>query len=198
MVRAFVAANVSLSARDVLAGVIHRLQEQEVSGVRWIRPDVVHLTLKFLGDIDPTLVGSILQALGRACQGMGSLHLVLSGVGVFPNLADPRILWVGLNGDLELLRKLQRWVHQEVSAVGNFPTEGRPFSPHLTIGRLLNSVSSAERRRVGKAATQISLDADVDWKVEEVNLMSSTLSPSGARYKVLGSRRLSSGFESET
>ena len=190
MVRAFVAVDISQAARDALAEVTHRLRERGVSGVRWARPEAVHLTLKFLGDIDPTLVDGILGALERACRGTGPLRLVLSEVGAFPSLANPRVLWVGLNGDLESLGELQRRIGQEVSVAGGFPMEERPFSPHLTLGRLRDNVSREERHRAGEAATEAGLDADISWQVEAVNLMRSTLTPSGAVYDVLGSRKL--------
>ncbi len=190
MIRAFVAVGISQEARDALAEVTHCLQERGVLGVRSVRPEGVHLTLKFLGDIDPTLVDCILAALERACLGTGPLNLALSGVGAFPSLANPRVLWVGLKGDLELLRELQRRINQAVSVACGLPLEERQFSPHLTLGRLRDSVSSEERRKVGEAATEVGLDADVSWEVEETNLIRSTLSPSGATYEVLGSRKL--------
>ena len=189
-IRAFVAVDISQAARDALAEVSHRLQERGVSGVRWVRPEGVHLTLKFLGDIDPTLVDGILEALERACRGIGPLRLAISGVGAFPNLANPRVLWVGLKGELESLGELQGRIDREVSVAGGLPLEERPFSPHLTLGRLRDSVSREERRRAGEAATEVGVDGDVSWDVEDVNLIRSTLTPSGATYEVLGSRKL--------
>ena len=98
MVRAFIAVDISQEARAALAGVAERLQQQGVSGVRWVRPEGIHLTLKFLGEIDTDLVGKILEAMERAVDGTMPLTLALSEPGAFPNANSPRVIWVGLQG----------------------------------------------------------------------------------------------------
>ena len=186
MVRAFIAVDVFQQARDSLAEVTRSLREAGVSQVRWARPEGIHLTLKFLGEIDPNLVDSVLGAMDRAIVGSAPFTLALSGIGAFPNLNAPRVVWVGLNGDLDALRMLQERIDEEVHLAIGFPKEARVFTPHLTLGRMRDNISGEERRRAGKAMTGVDWEAAVSWQVNEVHLMRSTLAPSGAVYDVLG------------
>ena len=190
MVRAFVAIGISQEARDTLADVINRLQQQGVSGVRWVRPEGVHLTLKFLGDVDAGLLEGILAAMERAARGTGSLSLALSGIGAFPSAKSPRVIWVGLGADLDPLRELQARIDRELDETCGFPRERRAFAPHLTLGRTRENISADERRRLGTALAEAALEAQVSWEVGEVHLIRSKLTPSGAVYDVLGSGTL--------
>ena len=190
MVRAFIAVDISADARNALAETISRLKERGVSGVRWVRPEGVHLTLKFLGDIDPALVDGILETLERAARGTGPLSLSLSGIGGFPSASSPRVIWAGLEGDLDALRKLQGRIDHELSLAGGFPEERRAFSPHLTLGRMRDNVSAEERRKAGRAIADATLESGERWEAREVYLVRSTLTPSGAEYDILGSRQL--------
>ena len=188
--RAFIALEVSQEARHGLGAVVTRLQDAGVSGIRWVRPEGVHLTLKFLGDVDATAVEGILAAMERACLGKGPITLALSGMGVFPNLGSPRVLWVGMNGELESLRVLQSDLDHELWQALGFPRDARPFTPHLTLGRVRDGVSAGERRRAGAALGEVAPVAEVCWRAGELNLIRSTLSPSGAEYSPLGSCQL--------
>ena len=188
MVRAFVAVGISQEARDALADVISRLQQRGVSGVRWVRPEGVHLTLKFLGDVNPGLLEGILAAMERGAWGTGPFRLTLSDVGAFPSTESPRILWVGLEGGLEPLVKLQARIEEELHQTCGFPIERRAFAPHLTLGRTRENLSADERRRLGMILAGVALEAEVSWDVGEVHLIRSTLTPSGAVYDVLAAR----------
>lgn len=186
MVRAFIAVDISREARDTLAQAVNSLKERGVPGVRWVNPEGIHLTLKFLGEIDPGLLDKISSGLERAAQGTRPFKLCLSGIGAFPNAASPRVIWVGIKGELDLLRELQGRVDQEMHTGGGFGKERRSFTPHLTLGRLRDNVSGEERRRAGKALAEVALGSEVSWQVTEVKLMRSTLTPPGAVYDLLG------------
>ena len=192
MVRAFVAVDISGEARAALAQVIERLRQQTgFSGVRWVKPEGVHLTLKFLGGIPETQVETVLSAMQRAALGTGALTLALSEIGAFPNVRNPRVLWVGLAGDLDSLKALHRRLDHEIHIVTGLPLEKRAFSPHLTLARVRDTASGGERRRIGQALSEVTQgEAEIGWKVSAVNLMQSTLKPSGAVYEVLGSKEL--------
>ena len=190
MVRAFISVDVSQQARESLAGVTRSLQNAGVSQMRWVRPEGIHLTLKFLGEIDPDAVDPILGAMDRAIEGSSPFTLALSGIGAFPNLNAPKVISVGLKGDLDALGKLQERIDEVVHLAVGFPKESRAFTPHLTLGRMQNNAPGEERRRAGKATTGVDWQSDVSWQVNEVYLMRSTLNPSGAVYDVLGARRL--------
>ena len=190
MVRAFIAVDPPQEARDALARAIDRLQMGGVSGVRWVKPEAIHLTLKFLGEVDPALFDKVSGAMERAAQGMLPFTLALSEIGAFPSHVNPRVIWVGLTGGLESLRELHRRIDQEMYSTGDFPREDRPFTPHLTLGRMRERVPAEERRQAGKAIAGVDLETDVSWQVGEVNLIQSTLTSSGAVYHLLRSCKL--------
>ena len=190
MARAFIAVDISQEARVVLAETVKRAQEQGVTGVRWVRPEAVHLTLEFLGEIEPSLVESILGAMEGAARGTGPIALGLSGIGAFPSMSNPRVIWVGVNGDLGLLSELQARIDEAMYLSCSFPREERAFSPHLTLGRLRERQSANDRSAVGRALARVTLDVEIRWQVDQVHLVRSTLTPSGAEYDLLGSRRL--------
>ena len=187
MVRAFIAVDISQDAQKALAEIVMQLQEAGASDVRWVRPEGIHLTLKFLGEIDPALVDRVLQAMSPASQGTVPFTLALSEVGAFPNSPNPRVLWIGLGGELDTLAELQHRVDREVHQATGIPTEARPFSPHLALGRLRDNARTEQRRKVGAAIARLSLTSQVPWVVSDVHLYRSTLTPSGAEYDRLGS-----------
>ena len=188
MVRAFVAVDISDEARGALGEVIENLRRQPgTDGVRWVRPENIHLTLKFLGEIPESQVATILAALERAARESGTLNLALSEVGAFPNIRGPRVVWIGVKEDVGPLKELAGRVDQEIHVSTGLSLEKRAFSPHLTLGRVRDTASGDQRRRIGQALTEVALEAEVSWKVSEVKLIRSTLKPSGAVYDALGS-----------
>ena len=189
-IRAFIAVDISGEARDALAQIVDRLKGAGASEVRWARPEGIHLTLKFLGDIDLGLVDDISSAMERATRGTGPFAIGLAGLGAFPSTANPRVIWAGLNGELDALKQLQARLDRELHSGLGFSLERRPFSPHLTLGRVRDGASGDARRSVATAIADVSPDSDVSWQVERLNLIRSTLAPSGAVYQLLGSVKL--------
>lgn len=195
MIRAFVAVALDADARKALA----RAQEQardrtmrELSGsapgarIQWVRPDSIHLTLKFLGEIADTRVEEIRSALAPTIQAQARFSVEVGGFGVFPNLRAPRVLWVGVSGQGDraiTLARLAADVDAGLDALG-FPREAKPFSPHLTLARI-----KERSREVGKALAESGLMAQAErvgsLKVDAVALIRSELKPSGAVYTPL-------------
>ncbi|MCH7606189.1 MAG: RNA 2',3'-cyclic phosphodiesterase [Chloroflexi bacterium] len=184
-IRVFIAIHISVDARQALAELIESLAETAPRGVRWVDPKGIHLTLKFLGDINPSLAGRVVEAMGESGRASSLFNLQLSNVGMFPNERQPRVLWAGIGGDLDALSALQEQVEQTLSPLG-FPREKRPFNPHLTIGRVRDGVSRGERRRIGQALSAASLQPAQPWSVECIHLIQSNLKPQGAVYTSLG------------
>lgn len=176
-------------ARDVLAEVIRRLRAADLRGVRTVAAEGVHITLKFLGNVDAALVPELSEALTGAAHGAMPFRLVLRGLGAFPDERAPRVLWAGIDGDTDALGALARRVDDACAGLG-FPRERRPFSPHLTIARLRDSATDADRRRAADALAAIGLDYSGGFEVSAMHLIKSTLTPSGARYETLHSVRL--------
>ena len=104
-------------------------------GVRWVKPDNIHLTLKFLGDTDPSLGSAVRTAMQTAVAGQRPLELATGGLGGFPSLKRPRVIWQAVTGDIERLRTIQTRLAAGLAPCG-FKPEGRPFRAHLTIGRI--------------------------------------------------------------
>ena len=184
--RAFIAIHLSQEARRRLAETIRWMVSEVPSGVRWVDPEGIHLTLKFLGDIEPALVEDVLRAMEQSASGTAPFQLHLDGLGVFPNLRRPRVLWAGVGGDMDALGALQEKVEAAMEGLA-FPRERRAFSPHLTLGRVRDTISAVARQRVGGLVSQGSLDGADPWPVNAVHLMRSNLTPDGAVYTSLGS-----------
>jgi 2'-5' RNA ligase len=184
--RAFIAIHLSQDARRRLAETIRWMVSEVPSGVRWVDPEGIHLTLKFLGDINPALIQDVLRAMKQPASGTVPFQLHLDGLGVFPNIRRPRVLWAGVGGDMDALEALQEKVEAAMEGL-DFPRERRAFSPHLTLGRVRDTISAVARQRVGGLMSQASLDGADPWPVNGVHLMRSNLTPDGAVYTSLGS-----------
>ena len=188
-VRAFIAIHIPSEGQLLLETTIGRLQADGLAGVRWVRPKGIHLTLKFLGDIPMETVDPVLRALAGAVDECVPFRLALEGAGVFPNLQSARVIWAGVGGELGALAALHSGIEEAMAGVG-FGRETRPFSPHLTLGRVREGTPRLERATLEKALAEASPQVEVSWEVEAINLMQSTLLQSGARYDVLGSQQL--------
>jgi 2'-5' RNA ligase len=190
-VRSFIA--IELSA-DILRQV-SRLQER-IKGdmppglVRWTRPEGIHLTLKFLGDVQAERLEDIAATLRSACAPYAPFALSVGGMGVFPNPRRPRVVWIGVDEPTGTLTRLQRDVEHAIAPLG-FPTERRRFSPHLTLGRVKRGRSVAELEALGQYADQARVWVG-EMGVQAVYLMRSDLRPSGAVYTELAEVSLSS------
>ena len=184
MIRAFIAINLPPTARARLAQLQRELQLTFVAGaVRWVRPEQIHLTLKFLGDVPAESLRDLEAALRRACEFSAPLELRADGLGCFPHPPKPRVLWVGILGDLDRLEELHARV-EEQTRNWSAPDPARPFQPHLTIARV-KDLRLADRRRLGQTITAHARVSLGGWRVDRVDLMQSVLSPHGADYDCL-------------
>lgn len=147
--------------------------------VRWTRPEQLHLTLRFLGDVPPEALPEACRLLEAASDRVKAFALRLTRLGCFPDRGRARVVWVGISGALAALRTLQASVAEAMAGMGDHQ-EDRSFEPHLTIGRVRPGVPEAHR----VAATVRSMPTiDVgEWPVDEVVLLRSELRPEGARY----------------
>ncbi len=135
MVRCFLAINLSPETKDFLSETIEHFRPLFRKRVRWVKPENCHLTLKFLGEIQEEKLASIEKKARDVAKNFSPFELSLSATGVFPNPKFPRVLWLGLKGDLPVLKSLQANIEDSLSTIG-FEPEKRPFSPHVTIGRV--------------------------------------------------------------
>jgi 2'-5' RNA ligase len=181
-----VALNLPDATRRSLWAATERLRQRDLP-VTWVRPEGIHMTLKFLGETDDDRATELGSALQRAAQGARSLPLVLQGFGAFPDTNRPRVLWVGIDPE-PALELLQNAIEREFAPLG-FPTEVRPFRPHVTIGRARRDAKPSGFR--GLEATLDALQFNETVVIESVDLMRSQLGPGGSTYSVQHAERLS-------
>jgi len=183
--RAFVAISIS----DAVVVFLRQLQAQiqlPAANIRWVTAGNIHLTLKFLGDIDPSRVAAVAAQMDAAAGMIPPFSLFAKGVGVFPNLRHARVLWVGLAGCIDRLKAIQAALESGLESVG-FQREAREFNAHLTIGRI--------RRRTGARKIAASLDSakaavSGSFRVDRLMLFKSILKPNGPEYTLLHTSHL--------
>jgi 2'-5' RNA ligase len=149
-------------------------------GVKWVRGEGVHLTLKFLGSVDDAMVPAINEAAARCAAGAGEIRLSVGRVGFFPDMRRPRVIWVGLAGDVERLVAVQKALEDACFDLG-FAKEGRAFRPHLTLGRVKERLSVDTIKKI-EQHKDVALG---DMVVDAIELIKSDLFPSGAVYTTL-------------
>ncbi|HWQ70042.1 MAG TPA: RNA 2',3'-cyclic phosphodiesterase [Patescibacteria group bacterium] len=181
-IRAFVAANLNPDLKAALAMVQDRLKATRAD-VGWVRPENLHLTLKFLGQVEEDRIGAIGQAIAAAATGCGPVRLVFQGLGAFPRPREARVVWIGLSHGSEALVALQAKIEAALESLG-FAGEARPFTAHLTLGRVRGP---ARREQLARALTEAPAEALGEMVLDRIELMRSDLSAGGARYSILQS-----------
>jgi len=188
-IRTFVAIELDAGVLRRIGSLLERIQADMPSGlVRWVRPQSIHLTLKFLGDVEEDRLETLAATLQAACKDHAPFSLSIHGMGVFPNPKRPRVVWIGVDEPTGALQRLQRDVERAIAPLG-FPTERRPFSPHLTLGRVKDGRKPAELEALGQYAARARVLVG-DMAVDTVYLMRSDLSPAGAIYTELATAPL--------
>ena len=180
-VRSFIAIPVPDQGIEALQDTVQKLESDIGRSVRWVRLDGIHLTLKFMSDIPADTVEQVLEALPQVASQFPSIKLAISGLGVFPKTRRPRVLWAGLTGELEALSELQSAVDDRVGRLG-LPKELRPFSPHVTLGRVRRETSESQLRKIGEIMANAAPPSAVPWTANTVNLMRTELDPAGSRH----------------
>ncbi len=185
LVRTFIAIDVPQSVKNEIQLVQNHLRNIQGARVTWARPEGIHLTLKFLGDVERNRITDVIEAVSGSARVSGELSLRTTISGGFPNLGKPRVLWIGVDGGNELI-SLQGAIDRELTDIG-FPAEKKRFHPHLTVGR----IKMLERNSMLPDKYGEYEFPAVEWTGEEILVMSSVLRPTGAEYSALGSCRLS-------
>jgi len=184
-VRAFIAVEMPRHITAALEAVQNSLKPFNLK-IRWVRPETIHLTLKFLGDIRPDTVDSIGRVLLATAAAHEPLSLWAKGGGVFPGVRNPRVIWTGLSGQVQELQLLHRALETNLTAIG-FESENRPFRGHLTLGRAKGVVDPV---KLSAALDQMAAFATEPFTAERIILFQSDLKASGAVYTPLTSADL--------
>jgi len=187
-IRSFIAVELPEEIKTRLEQLEAQLKSETQTRVKWVDPNSIHLTLKFLGNIDAGRTGEITRVMEEAVKGIPPFRLSVKDLGVFPNVRRVQVAWVGLSGEIDRLRQLQQRLESSLEQLG-FAAESRAFTPHLTIARIRNQASQDERQRFGQLITGTSFDAG-EISVDAISLMRSQLTRQGAIYSRLGSADL--------
>ncbi len=188
-IRSFIAIELPDELKSELVQLEARLKSGGQFRVKWVDPNGIHLTLKFLGDIAADKAEEIVGAMEEAARGVSTFQLKVKGLGVFPNPKRAQVAWVGLSGEVDKLAQLQKSVESKLAPLG-FAPESRRFTPHLTLARLRNQVSPDERQRFGQLITGTAFEADCAIEADTISLIRSQLTREGAIYTRINSVRL--------
>ncbi|MFC1998198.1 RNA 2',3'-cyclic phosphodiesterase [Chloroflexota bacterium] len=188
-IRTFIAIELPPDVKATLADLHTNLSAGKDASAKWVNPNSIHLTLKFLGNINPEAIPQITDAMTKSAKNVKPFSLQLNEIGAFPNARSPRVVWVGLKGDTEILSELQKHLERSLDAVG-FPPENRAFSPHLTLGRVHNGIRSNQRQALSERLSTAKLKAKQTFHINSIELMKSELTPKGAIYTKLAAVNL--------
>ena len=184
-IRCFVAIEIPASIQNRIGRIQGTLRKQ-IQKASWVKPGNIHLTLKFLGDVDP----EDLESIGETLEGVTSRHssfsLRIGSVGAFPNLARPRVMWAGVTVGGERVSALARNINLALSDCG-FSLDAKKFNPHLTIARLKERIDL--RPHIDQYRQYDNIDG-AEMTVDTISLIQSQLHPQGAIYSTLQSHSL--------
>ncbi len=185
MLRSFLAVVLPTAILSRIGEVQEDLKSSKAD-VRWVSPENIHLTLKFFGNIEESQIEPIVKSIEKPVRTTSPIGMTVRGMGAFPGLKNPRVIWVGLNDERRELAPFQNRLEKELEKIG-FQPEDRPFHPHLTLGRMRSNrgkdelVRGLERHREEPFGS---------FQVDRVVLFKSDLTPKGAIYSPLREIRL--------
>lgn len=189
VLRAFIAIELTATTQAAIEKQIARLRQSLGNDlIRWISPQNIHITLKFLGDIDSAHVDFLKQMLLRDLDSQTGFEVQIGGLGSFPTSKRPRVLWIGIHAPASLA-SIQRMVESGTSRLG-YEKEERPFSPHLTIGRVKQNLPAADLQKIRLALESLQLGNIPATRVDSVHLFRSDLKPTGSVYTKLFTAKL--------
>lgn len=181
--RTFVAIEVPAAIQTQLGKVAAGLQDQLPGrSVRWVPPQNMHLTLRFIGNVPSSDLEALKTAVRSAAGSGRPLSLQLGRPGCFPGEHSPRVLWIGLDGDIEVLSRLHSSVVEATAYWGEIGQ--RAFHPHLTLGRVVTT-RRGELQQISRAIQAAAVSSGASWDVTSIHLIQSVLAPDGAQYSTL-------------
>jgi RNA 2',3'-cyclic 3'-phosphodiesterase len=182
LVRTFIGVHLDDSLVDRIEDLIMELRRKPGGeAARWVAGHNVHLTVKFLGDVESDALPAISDAVATAVAEMPPVAIEVAGLGCFPNTQRPRIVWAGLRGELNALNAMQQAVEDALEPLGH-EREARPFSPHLTIARVNRRATPGETAALGRTIADYGPVSLGSMQVTTVSVIRSDLRPEGPAY----------------
>jgi len=189
LLRAFIAVEIPPGIHQAIENQTALIRAAlDASLVRWVPSENIHLTLKFLGDVSPANVELLEQMLSVEVSHHRTFEMKFGGLGAFPNPKRPRVIWIGIQAPAGL-EALQHGIEAATATLG-YPDEQRPFSPHLTIGRVKQNINTAGMQQIRTVLEKAEVGSLGISRVSAVHLFKSDLKPTGAVYTRLFSAPL--------
>ncbi len=182
--RLFIALELPAEIKNYLEQIISDLKKSD-AGVKWVKPEQIHLTVKFLGETDSNKVSEIINSLNTVSAKHKKMHVSLSKLGVFPNLVRPKVIWVGLEGEIGNLAIFAEEIENDLEKIGS-KRENRKFKAHLTLGRVKSERGIFELSDLISSYTLKKMQFDF----EKLLLFKSVLTPEGPIYSVISQVKL--------
>jgi 2'-5' RNA ligase len=179
-IRAFIAIEINRENQNSLDNLINQINKTSMGSVKWTQSQNIHLTLKFLGDVETWELTSINQLIRNVANQSQSFTAVITKLGAFPTPNNPRIIWIGLEAPQTLFH-LARTIEDSTRNLG-FDSEGRPFTPHLTMGRARPGITRVQQDQLAGVIRSISLPKFNPIQINSITLFQSILKPGGAEY----------------
>lgn len=180
-IRAFLAIDPSQEVLDEVGRIQERFKKTIQGDIRWVRPEGIHLTLKFFGYVSEADIANISQVVKNNIINIKPFTLNIRRAGVFPSINRARVLWLGMDGDIDVLIRLQKEIDTELQKYG-FEVENRPFSPHLTLARIKEPKGLIGLAKIMEKSEEYTAGS---FSIGGLNLFKSTLTPKGAIYTKL-------------
>jgi RNA 2',3'-cyclic 3'-phosphodiesterase len=187
-VRTFVAIELPPEVRNRACQLIESLRRSSEANVRWVAPEQLHWTLKFMGDVDMLDVPDICRRLSKAVAPLPPFDVTAAGVGAFPDIHRPRTVWLGMREGVERMIQLHATVEETLADFG-FRQEQRRFRPHITLGRVRGAADGGAAEFAQRLTDYADFEAGVST-VFDITIFSSQLGPKGPLYDPLGHAEL--------
>lgn len=182
-IRSFLAVEIPLSNKEKILKLINSFNEKSGSLIKWVSKDNLHITLKFIGELNTDHISTIQNSLTERLSSVPAFDMHINGLGVFPNSRKPRIFWLGFDQNKNLDRMVS--IIENCAVNLGYEANDKPFSPHLTIGRARRDISSSDLISFTKNFQNHKLEVIPDFKVSHVTLFKSELTREGPLYSQL-------------
>ena len=180
LIRTFIAVTLSEDIKQEIKKTQNELK-QLTDGVRWVMPERLHVTLKFLGGVKKEQISDITSAVSKCCNDIQPFNLLIKGLGVFPNINKARIIWAGIDEGFKPLSQLAILMDEEFSKLG-FENEQKPFKAHITLGRVTDFARLDKFASGIKAYNEVIFGSEV---VKSITVMKSEIHREGPIYTPL-------------
>jgi 2'-5' RNA ligase len=186
--RTFIAIELPKEIKDALSKLQQQLKSTQAD-VKWVAPENIHLTLKFLGEVEDKNLESIIKIINELAKNYPSFLARIFSIGAFPKLNYPRVIWVGIDKGDDRIKEIANELENRIAKLG-IPKESRPFSSHITIGR---TRSTLNRERLAQELNKLTEEfgqENLEFSVAKITLYKSILTPKGPIYEVLNEAHL--------